>query len=307
MNKIKTVLTATFAMLILMGCSMDINGRRKGSGGVNVVDDSQATVKKSIKISNFDEITAMSGIKIVFTQGKFTGTAEVATTPSAEKYLVVEVKDKELHAYYKNHNGNINGATTIRVQAPELEEISLTSAASVLVNGPLKINKDLDISLTSASQVTLDDVSGGELEIDLTSASSVTAGNVNVSKLDIGQTSASSLNINSVTAKELEIECTSASKCYISAFNGGNSEITATSGAGVTLSRINAGNIDASATSGGNINLDGTCKSLTERSSSGGSVSTRKLSGNPSKRSEPHKKKKTRTSSSSGTVMPREP
>ncbi len=324
MNRFKTILSATLALMLLVGCSIDISGRKYISGGVNNGDISKATVKKSVKISNFDEIKAVSGIQIEFTQGKFTGTAEITTTPSAEQYLVVTVKDKTLSAYYKNHTGNIDGPTIIRVQAPQLEEISLTSAAQVNVNGLLTINKELEINLTSASQVKMGNVSGGKLEIDLTSASNVKAEDVNVTKLDVSQTSASTISFTEVTAQELEIGCTSASKASVYTFNGGNADISVTSGADVTVSNIKANAVEASATSGGNITLVGYCNSLTERSSSGGSISTRKLtktthSSTISSKSSSSKKTKvkstktkkskvrTSTSSSSDKVLPREP
>lgn len=314
--KLKTILSAVFAIVLLTCCTIDISGRKQYNGGVNNGDDSKATVKKTVSISSFDEIQAMNGIRIIFTQGKFTGKADIATTPSAEKYLVVEVKDKELSAYYKSHTGNIQGPTIIRVQAPVLEEISLTSAASVEVNGPLNIAKALDIELSSASSVKLNDVSGGELEIGLSSASSVSAGNLNLKKLDITQSSASTTNIGIVTANELEVGCSSASQSTIAGFKGGNADITASSGANVTVTGINAGKVEAAASSGGNVTVEGSCRSFSEMSSSGGSVKTRRMSSSQSRSSSSSsksmKKKQTRTRSTSTTsssekILPREP
>lgn len=310
MNKLKTILSATLAIVLLMGYTIDISGRKQYSGGVTGDDASKATVKKSVSISNFDEIYAMNGIKVIYTQGKFNGTAEVSTTPSAEKYLVVEVKDKELRAYYKSHTGNIQGPSVIRVQAPELEEISLTSAASVVVNGPLKISKDLDIELSSASKVSLGDVSGGELEVGLSSASSVTAETLNLKKLDISQSSASSTSFEAVTANELEVTSSSASKTTISGFNGGDADITASSGANVKVSGVKANKVEVSASSGGNITIEGTCQSYTQMSSSGGTVSTRKLSStktNSTKTRSKSRRKTTTKSTATEMVPPREP
>lgn len=268
-------------LLLLMGCSMGVNSKSEvysRSVSINKGDASKATVKKSIKIGNFSKIEATQGINIIFTQGGFTELAEVQTTPSAEKYLTIEVNKGVLQVHYRNnHHENINGPTIVRVQAPDLNEVDLTSAASLSVEGPLKLNGKLDIDLTSAASVNLNAVTATSLDIDQTSASTVTTGNLNLNTLSLDLTSASDANIGKVTAVKLSVETTSAADCKISGFNGDRLTAEATSGSKIVVTDIKATEVTAKASSGADIKLTGESGKVSTSSSSGGSVNRDKL------------------------------
>lgn len=300
MNLKLKLIAAVVAVVSLMGCTIGISG----NNGVNCGDASKATVKKSVKIGKFDKIEARSGICVVFTQGNNTGTAQVATTPSAEKYLVVEVTGNTLRAYYKNHKGSIDGPSIIKVQAPDLKEIDLSSAAQVSVSGSLQVKGNLEIDLSSAASVDMNNVGGNELDIELSSASSFSAGEVKFNKLSIDQSSASSAKIGKVAAQQLYVESSSASDCVVEGFSGNMLTADATSGAGIKVGKIKAQKVSAEATSGASVSLEGECNSTSFESSSGGEIKSRKLiSGRKT-----YKGKSTANkSSSSEKTMPRKP
>ncbi|MDE6021886.1 MAG: DUF2807 domain-containing protein, partial [Muribaculaceae bacterium] len=146
-------LTTGFALLtslLLSSCSLSATS----STDVSLVsNDEAATVKKTVKIGDFNSIDVSRGIKVIFVQGPNNGIASIATTPSAEKYLRVEVKYNKLKVYYSNEIGTkrINGPTIIKVSSPQLNEVDLSSAAQLKVDGNLVTKRDFFIELSSAS------------------------------------------------------------------------------------------------------------------------------------------------------------
>lgn len=308
--KVKFILAAMWIMAMLMGYSMDINRGLQNSGIISTGDLSKSTVKKNINISQFSKIKASNGIQVIYTQGKFTGTAEVQMTPTAEKYLRIEVDNGELElGYHGYRKENINGPTIVKVQAPELTSIDLSSAASVNVNGNLKVNDKLEIELSSASSVAAGDVSGKKVDIVLSSASSVTVGNLDINKLEIVLSSASSCTVGKVTAVDMDAELSSTSKCEIAGFNGTKIDSEASSASSLKIYGIVAQTVKAEASSGANITLEGKCGSLYADKSSGASIDTSRLNsdnGNaPSNKRSSSKKRQQQQPSNQ--VMPREP
>lgn len=301
--KLKCILTAVFAVVLLMGCSMGANGGM-WQGSVSNGDASKATIKKDVKIGKFNKIEASSGIQVVFTQGSHTGVAKVATTPSAEKYLKIGVDGGTLEISYASHKENIYGPTIVSVQAPDLTEIELSSAAFVQINGNLKIRKKLDIELSSAASVSARNVTGEELDIELSSASAVNISNVNLDVLKIDLSSASTCSIENVTAVRMNIDTSSSAKCDVKSFNGTEVDADSSSASTVRVNGIVAEKVKGEAHSGAEVILEGKCSTLVTDSGSGGSVSARRLKCDKSNKSGKGKEPSKR---SGGSSMPRNP
>ena len=266
---------AICATLLLTGCTFSgIAGN-----GVNLNgNEAQATVKKTVKINDFNEIQASQGIKVIFTQGANNGIAEISTTPSAEKYLKVEVKGNNLCAYY-SYNGDkknvdIKGPSIIKVSSPNLKEVDLTSAANVTIEGNLKVNGEFELDLSSASSFVAGNVTCRNFEADLSSSANATIAAIE-GNLEADLSSASSMNIEKFKGN-LDVETSSASSIDINSLMSSSISAEASSGSSINLSGISGGNINASASSGAKITLSGKAKTLKQDTSSGGSV---KISG----------------------------
>lgn len=260
------------AAMIMMGCSM--------TRGQSVTDSNikNATVKKTVKIGNFSKIDASTGIRIVYTQGKSTGVAQIATTPSAEPYLKVYVKDGELNAHYENRgNNNIKGPTIITVSSPDLQEVDLSSAARLQVNGDLNISGKLSLDMSSASRATFNGISAKSLEVDLSSSATVEIGSANLGKLDAEMSSASKLSVDKAIATNIYLETSSAAKINIGYFNGTGLEADASSASNISVAGITTKKIYAEASSGGRVSLKGRCEYLNKDSGSGGKVDISQL------------------------------
>lgn len=248
--KVKLLSSLGLMGLMLTGCFTVTSGNIINNG-----KDSDATVKKEINLSSFDEIQVSQGIKVVVNQGQYTGKVSVATTPSAENYLKVTVSDGTLKAYYDNKSmkGKIKGPSIIYVTIPEIEEADLSSGAYMHLKGMFNSN--------------------GNVEFDLSSGAAINVDNLTCSKLSIDTSSGSSATIESLRGN-LDAESSSGSSLSVVAVDGDNLKFAASSGASISANSVKSGSIKARASSGGSISLSGKADSLDKSTSSGGSVNT---------------------------------
>lgn len=267
-----TLSSIALAALVLIGCSM--------TGGNSISDGNvkDATVRKTVKIGNFSKIDAATGIRVVYSQGKSNGMAQIATTPSAEKYLKVYVKDGTLVARYENKgNNSIKGPSIVTVSSSNLSEVDLSSAARLQVNGDLNLSNSLEIDMSSASKATFNGITAKEIEIDLSSSANVEIGTANVAKFDAELSSASRLEVSKAIATNLYLETSSAAKILIGYFNGTGIEADASSGSNIYVSDIIATKAYAEASSGSKVTLKGRCEHINKDASSGGKVDISQL------------------------------
>lgn len=265
------------ASLLFSGCS--INGIANANVSIDG-NDANATVKKTVKISDFNGIDASQAIKIVYVQGPAKGVAEIATTPSAEKYLKVEVKNNTLKAYYSNTEGlrnvKIKGPTIIHVSSPELNEVDLSSAANLSIDGDLNLKGSIELDLSSASSFEAGTINCGYLNADLSSSAKANIEFL-IGNLETETSSASSISVGSMKGN-LNAESSSAGSINICSIKASVISADASSAGSINLEGIEGGKITASASSGAKIKLEGKADYLKQNSSSGGAVKTSGLS-----------------------------
>ncbi|MDE7345108.1 MAG: DUF2807 domain-containing protein [Muribaculaceae bacterium] len=255
MMKKGILLLAPVAIMLMTGCFTVTSG----NVSVNNGKDSDAIVKKEIKMASFNEIEVSQGIKVIVEQGNYPGKVSVATTPSAEKYLCVKVEGETLKAYYANKAMSpekIKGPSIISVSIPELSEADLSSGASIYLDGTFKSNKKMEFDLSSGSYLNIESLTCGCLSLDVSSGANVTVENFN------GDLDADSSSGSSISVKEAR---------------GGIFTVDASSGSSISLKSNQSDEIRASASSGASVSLSGRTEKLSRHTSSGGSVKTSDL------------------------------
>lgn len=253
--KKELLLLAPVLMMLLTGC-MTVTG---GNVSIKNGEESDATVKKEIKLPGFNEIEASQGIKVIVTQGKYQGKVMVATTPTAEEYLKVIVEKGILKVYYETQSVkvvNIKGPSIINITIPQIKEGRISSGASLTIKDKFVSDNKMEFNLSSGSSLKIDNLSCNELELDTSSGSEATVQNLN-GNLDADSSSGSSINVNGI--------------------EGGNVEISASSGSGIYLKSIFSASIAAEASSGGSVTLSGKTGNLSKNTSSGGRVNANDL------------------------------
>lgn len=276
-NRVNYLVITLCAAIALVGCSIG-QGRVVTNG-----NEKDATVKKEVKIGNFSKVNACNGIRVKFSQGKSSGVAKIATTPSAEPYVDVKVEDNELYVRYKSHKGTINGPTIVTVSAPQLEEVELSSAAAFIAEGNLSLKKDLELSMSSASSAEFNTLTCAGVDIELSSSASVRIKSVDCRKFDADLSSASSLSVGKAVATSIWADASSAASIEIGAALADKLTAEASSGAKVTVKGIDSVNVKGEATSGGNVTLSGRCANLDKDASSGGNVDVSRLANDGKK------------------------
>ena len=244
-----------FAML-LTGCISAISGNVSISNG----KDSDASVKKEIKVPAFNEIQASQGIKVIVAQGRFPGTVDVATTPSAAEFLQVKVSEGTLKLYYDfpaKANKKLKAPSIVTVTIPQLKEADLSSGAYLKLKGNFSYDSKMEFDLSSGAVLSIENLTCRLLSLDTSSGSNVTVENLT------GDLDADSSSGSSISVKE--------------AF-GGVFTVDASSGSDISLKSNKSEEIRANASSGASISLSGRSERLSKQTSSGGSVNASNLS-----------------------------
>lgn len=243
---------ALTASMILSGCYYT----SLANVNVNNGKESDATVKKEIKIGDFNKVDVSQGIKVIFQQGANSGTASIATTPSAEKYLSISVKNNILEVHYANSGkfvNNVKGPSIVRVSSPSLSNVDLSSAAMFVLEGEYKGSEIVDIDMSSGSSFNAQQIDCPKLKIDISSGASAF-----ISRFD----------------GNLKVEASSGSNVKIENAIGDLLSLESSSGAGVHINGIVSEEIYADASSGSSISLEGKTGKLKKESSSGASIKT---------------------------------
>ena len=252
MKKGILLLAPVVAIILMTGCFTVTSG----NVSVNNGKESDATVKKEIKVGSFNEIEASQGISVIVSQGQYPGKVSIATTPSAENYLCVKVDQGKLKAYYDNKSMSgkkIKGPSIITVTIPQLDEADLSSGAYLKLKGDFKSNCKMEFDLSSGSSLTIDDLTCSTLSLETSSGSNATVVNFK-GNLDADSSSGSSISIKEASGDIMTVD--------------------ASSGSSITLKSNQSDEIRASASSGGSISLSGRTVKISKHASSGGSVNT---------------------------------
>lgn len=279
--KKKLMVLAPFALMLLTGCFTVVGGNNSIKNG----DESDATVKKEIKIGDFNEVEVSQGIKVIYAQGPNTGKASIATTPSAEKYLKVEVKGNVLRVYYDvNQNGkhvNIKGPSIVRVASQDLSEVKVSSGAEFNIKGNFKGKESLAVSLSSGAEFETDYniQCNSEINFGVSSAASCDVASISCGLLKIDASSGSDVEVKNLSGN-LDASSSSGSDIEIDAVSAKTLTLRSSSGSDIDVANISAEKITAKASSGADISLSGKTKTLDQNSSSGGFVRTKGLKVN---------------------------
>ena len=232
--------------------------------------NAKKTVNKEVSIPSFNKISVAQNIEVICDITNPSGKAKISTTAAGGKYLKVEVKNGELLIHYDLPNDFYKSkeelATTIHISANSLQEIELSSAASLTLNGDLKEKGDVSIELSSAASINAGNIECAKLEIEASSAGSFQAKTI-TANLDIESTSGAQIQIEALKGN-LDIEATSASQVTIGNVTATETEIESTSASQIAISNLNSRKLKIEASSGSTVQANGTWDSISQSASS---------------------------------------
>ncbi len=197
------------------------NAERGWAGcGLRSVDDYRDNYgnkeEKNVRIGKFKGVNVSSAIEVVFTQGPFTGEAVVFGTPELMNALNLNTDGDVLTVSYAECNISSAGNLVVKISAPVLNSLYVSTAASFIVRGALKIKEPLNVTATSASSVNFGWVTGGELNIAASGAASVYALTLDLERVEVSATSASDVRLKGISAASVKASAKSASEVVLS-------------------------------------------------------------------------------------------
>lgn len=275
-NKILMPMAVVLAILATLTCSWT------STGSVTNGKESDATIRKTLKLEKFAAVSAAMGTKVVFTAGAYPGQVEIATTKSAEKHVDVYVSKGCLYVSYKNVDQRIKGPTIVYVTAPTLSGLRLASGAVFTSKSTVKAPGEFKMDLASGSSATIQALTCNKLDAEISSGATVIVDTLN-GVIDYEGSSGSSGRFGSIAGKDAEIETSSGAIFKASAIHVTEKlEVEASSGSSAHIQGVKAVTVDAEASGAASVSIAGTAVSLLKKTSSVGTVDSSglKVSGN---------------------------
>lgn len=156
-------------------------------------------------IRDFTGISADGITKIEFTQGPFTGYADVSGDKKALDKLQFNTDNEGiLHIGYKSSYGTVSATTTIYLSAPDLEYLYLDGHCIFSSPENLKFN-DFHIKAGNLSKTSIKSISGNNLTIDASSLANVKVLAANEETIDIKALGLSDVTVKGIEANKVKI------------------------------------------------------------------------------------------------------
>lgn len=200
------------------------------------IKPSKKTVTISKSVSPFTDIDVSSAINVIYTQGSGHSVSIRLPENLADK-IRFRQDGKEISISYQNlgsTSGDIN--TTVFITTPRLKSIELSGActfSSSEINMPAN---DMDIDISGASNVTIENLKVNALEVESSGASNVNIANYSGIGTDIDVSGASRVKISGVTSK-LTLDVSGASNASLSGLRAktGSVEVSGASKASTNI------------------------------------------------------------------------
>ena len=185
-------ITTTLCSLLMLSSSMVTSCSAK------TIKGSDNIIKREVSISDFDEVSVSTGIRVVYTTGA-KAKATIQAPDNIMEYVRVSNDGNELNIGLKHHNGSINFngnfAVTVYISSRALHEVE--KAAKI------------DIDASSASSVNVSGIVATVVNGDTSSAAQLTLKG-KCERADFEASSSSTIHASALTAKSGSAESSSA-------------------------------------------------------------------------------------------------
>lgn len=184
------------------------------SSGDNAESSPAGTEQRTI--AEFNKVETSSGIRVAYTYGTPSTTAEIEGPEWILPYVVTNVSNGKLKVglsdnYFKEHN-SMKSKVTVSVSSKVLNSVKASSGASFRALNRVIADKGFEGSASSGASIYLSEglSSGAATELSASSGASITADALSIAKLEADASSGSSMKLENVTATEVEIDLSSA-------------------------------------------------------------------------------------------------
>ena len=236
---ITKTIVAILVALVVASCqySIDLGDSIKGSG--NVISENRPVN------GDFTSIEVSRGIDVIVTQSNIKS-IEVKADDNIIEHISTDINNSILTITLDKSVKNLS-SKKVYVTLPNIESLRSTSGSSISSKNTLVV-KSIDVKSSSGSEINID-VEAGKIICESSSGSEI-----------------------SVEGKAIKLEASSSSGSEIEAQNLLANDIIANSSSGSSIELHPIISLNAKASSGSDIIYHNNPKSLTKKSSSGGSI-----------------------------------
>lgn len=212
--------------------------------------NAETTETRTVRISDFTEIDAASGIKVVYTQGQLSP-AKLTAPASLIDRVEIKQKGKKLKVRVNRKNSPFQsfkgGKVVLQVSSGMLTEIDTSSGAEVRIDNGLTVTSTLEADASSGSAIIIKGIIAHTLDCGTSSGASIDVSDIKVKNVKADSSSGSGIKLAG-TCVSIDAEASSGASVNAKALVAEKGDGEASSGASV---RINARNCTLDKNSGG--------------------------------------------------------
>lgn len=187
-----------------------------------ITDDSDVVIKE-YEISNINSLL-IKDIQIkqggnyfgpsIYLQNSDRSYVEVKTNELINEKIKVECVNNELQIYGKRLETYVTKNIEVYIYGCAFEKIKLSNVKATADKTAFK-NKNIDIDLSGACKLNIDEINCNELDINISGATSINISKLNISNLNIDMSGASIIEINNLDADNAKAYLSGASKLML--------------------------------------------------------------------------------------------
>ena len=155
-------------------------------------------VTKDLPTLGFQEVELSGAIRLEYTQDSTYSVQVYGNEKAIEAYTITS-EDEELVVSLKEGTGSINKNTpaiTLRITAPSITEIQAMGASDIIFKDSIALDHELDITISGAGNVKMDNLSLTENMEVITSGAANLEGRLECRKLKLKMSGAGSSNLD---------------------------------------------------------------------------------------------------------------
>ncbi|MDE6266885.1 MAG: DUF2807 domain-containing protein [Muribaculaceae bacterium] len=272
---ILSILALAALSISAVGCKIYVNGDNSDGSGQSVtvgsgkrIEASANQLSKTLDVENFNAVKVSGNIQVLYVESPTTE-VEFTAPDNVMEYYKYKVKDGELKVWLDgkvsiNYPGDIQSPKLL-IKAPSITGITLSGASGFVTKALRAPESEIEIDLSGASSLTVENVNCKKFDAEISGASSVKIADIKAGVVDLECNGASNASMVA-DVEAIEVDCSGASNVKLS--GKATSAIYECSGASqISASKLEA--VNGKANASGMSSVKSNIRNITSQSASG--------------------------------------
>ncbi len=243
MKKTLPLLPLAVAAMLLTACRFGLPGTDLEDEGLRITETFEA--------ENFNAVSVSQGINIIYTQGTGTPTIKAEAAENVMPLLRITADGGTLHVCYDESVRRVRNVNTIvRITAPALAAITVSSGADFKTEQGMTTQGDADITVSSGARADIRRLTCTNLSLTASSGADAEVKDIKATNATATASSGSSIHLSG-TCKSVNLTASSGADIDAAQLPAESGNATATSGADIEANV--SGALHATKSSGGTV------------------------------------------------------